>query len=95
VLIVRPEAEADIAESYRWYEAKSVGLGAAFMSEVKLKLDRIEGRPKSHPRLFGDFRRAICRRFPYAIYFSERDRRIIVFAVLHQRRNPAVWLDRI
>jgi plasmid stabilization system protein ParE len=34
------------------------------------------------------FRRALCERFPYAIYFRETDDLVQVFAVFHARRDP-------
>jgi toxin ParE1/3/4 len=30
-LIIRPEAEADIAEAFGWYEARVSGLGSEFL----------------------------------------------------------------
>jgi hypothetical protein len=30
----RPEAEADLADAYRWYEDKRVGLGDEFLDTV-------------------------------------------------------------
>ena len=33
-LIVQPEAEADLAEAFGWYEGCRVGLGHEFLDEV-------------------------------------------------------------
>ncbi len=44
--------------------------------------------------LYHDVRKAVARRFPYCIYFRERDQRIIVLAVFHSARNPAIWKQR-
>jgi hypothetical protein len=44
-LIVRPEAEADIAEGYAWYESQQIGLGERFLSEISLGLSEIEREP--------------------------------------------------
>lgn len=39
-------------------------------------------------------RQVVFRRFPYRIYFRERNQRIVVLAVFHSARNPAVWQQR-
>lgn len=44
-LIVRPEAEADLAASKLWYEEQHEGLGARFLGEVDATFRRIESNP--------------------------------------------------
>jgi plasmid stabilization system protein ParE len=39
-------------------------------------------------------RRALLQRFPYAVYFILDDQIIVILAILHQRRDPAVWKRR-
>ena len=40
-------------------------------------------------------RRALTKRFPYAIYFSIEGTVIVVLAVLHAARNPAEWQRQV
>jgi len=40
-------------------------------------------------------RRALLRRFPYAIYFVAGEELIAVIAVLHQHRRPEAWRARV
>ncbi len=52
--------------------------------------------PLQFPNVGENIRRALLRRFPYAIYFVVRDEsRVAVIAILHQRRNPRVWGERL
>lgn len=44
-LLVRPEAEADFAQAYAWYEDRRVGLGREFMEEASRCLQSVEERP--------------------------------------------------
>ena len=94
MLILREEAENDIRDAYEWYEGKRKNLGKSFMLDVELALDRIEENPASYELVFEFTRRALCRRFPYAIYFVVDNLNIGVIAVLHQRRRPSVWQNR-
>jgi plasmid stabilization system protein ParE len=42
----------------------------------------------------GETRRALVRRFPYAIYFHAMSDEIVVLAVIHSRRHPRHWQSR-
>ena len=44
--------------------------------------------------VFQDFQRAVIHRFPYVIYYRIIDRRIIVIAVVHGKRDPKIWQSR-
>jgi hypothetical protein len=48
-LIIRPEAEADLAEGFDWYEQRRSGLGNEFLNEVNTLLRQIEANPLGHP----------------------------------------------
>lgn len=90
-----PEAEADVTEAYRWYEARSIGLGEQFLSSVEARVSSIAREPLLYSRVFGTFRRALLRRFPYAIFFEHTEERIVVFAVFHTARDPEKWRERV
>lgn len=40
------------------------------------------------------YRKHLVRRFPYTIFFRERDGAIEVVAFAHQKRQPGYWLGR-
>ncbi len=46
-LILRPEAEADALEAYRWYSEQLPGLGDDFLSEVERALETIGANPEA------------------------------------------------
>ena len=93
-LIFRPAAENDISNAYEWYEKRQAKLGKAFILEVERLLARIKQNPELYSTALGSTRRALCKRFPYALYFTEKDSLIVILAVLHQRRNPITWHNR-
>ena len=47
--IVRPAAEADIAEAALWYESRSIGLGAEFLRAVDACFEEIRRTPEFRP----------------------------------------------
>ena len=93
-LIVPPEAELDIHEAFDWYETHQQNLGRKFIEELDSLFHRIEERPLTFQKIYGKVRRALTRRFPYAVYFLIDGDTIIINAVLHQRKNPNEWQRR-
>lgn len=87
-LIVRRDAEADIAAGHGWYEEQREGLGAEFVEEISATIDAIEEEPLRFPKTFRDLRRALVRRFPYGVFFMVGPQTIVVVAVMHLARNP-------
>ena len=93
-LIVQPEAEVDLDQTYRWYEARRGGLGDEFLEAVSLTFARIAEQPLRNAIVHREARRSLLRRFPYAVLYGARDERVFVLAVLHQRRNPRLIKER-
>ncbi|HJP32914.1 MAG: type II toxin-antitoxin system RelE/ParE family toxin [Candidatus Latescibacteria bacterium] len=93
-VVLRPQAEQDIIQAQRWYEARSPGLGLAFVSAVDDTIQRILNQPLAFPEVHGPTRRAIIRRFPYGVYFRELPEHIVVLAVMHGSRHPRRWQAR-
>ena len=56
-------------ESQHWYEGRRRGLGAEFEEGVAETVSRVAENPSAFQKVRGETRRAVLRRFPYAIYF--------------------------
>jgi plasmid stabilization system protein ParE len=93
-LIVRPLAEADLADATKWYEVERAGLSARFLNDIDRTLARIGEHPFQFPAVSDGIHRALLHTFPYAVYFRPSDDVVVVLAVLHQSRNPKVWRGR-
>ena len=90
-----PEAREEMIEAARYYESQAPGLGIDYLSEVERAVASITAFPETWPKLEGDLRRRLVRRFPFGIlYFIETEKTIIV-AVAHLRRRPGYWKNRI
>jgi len=87
-LIIRPEAEAELAEAFDWYEEQVAGLGSEFLLSVDACFNAVARNPKQYPVIHKDVRRALTRRFPYEVFFVAGDERIVVLAVFHAKRDP-------
>ena len=87
-------ASAEFIEASAWYETKRVGLALEFIAEI----DRCVSLASKHPLQFAvvceDIRHVVANRFPYSVYFRAENHRIVVLAVFHGRRDPAIWQAR-
>lgn len=93
-LIIRPEAELDMREAYVWYEKQVPALGANFLLHVDAALRTVQRYPLQYPVIYRNARRCLVRRFPYGIYYVVEDKRIVVVAVFHAKRDPRSWQER-
>ncbi len=93
-LRIRPEARLEILQAARWYEEREAGLSAAFIAELDAAFMRLELGQEQYQVLHRNLRRALTRRFPYAIYFACEGADIIGVAVLHQSRDRKILNDR-
>jgi plasmid stabilization system protein ParE len=93
-LVAEPRADLDVAATFDWYENEEAGLGHEFLEELRATYDRIAGGPLAYQDLRSGIRRALLRRFPYAVYFAVEGDAAVVLAVLHVGRDPAEWQRR-
>ena len=94
-LSITTKAQKDVSKAYEWYEDKVTGLGFEFIQSVDARIKHIARKLQHFQLVYGkSVRRALISRFPFAIYFVEKDTSLIVFAILHQRVNPSRWKTR-
>jgi toxin ParE1/3/4 len=86
IVLVRPEAERDVATARDWYEAQVPGLGGRFLDEFAAAMAELESHPERPPFYYHAFRRILFQRFPYKIFYQVIDERVIVFRVLHAKQ---------
>lgn len=93
-LSIRPEAEADLTDAYRFYEECRDGLGADFLFCVEEAPSKISHSPDSFQAVHKNIRGVLIHRFPYGIFYISDGSQVVVLAVLHFARNPSTWKSR-
>ncbi len=94
-IIIRPEAEVDLADAFSWYEDKRQGLGYDFLLQVEAGLKFVERSPEIHSGGYKGTRNHFIKRFPYKIIYIVEYKTVIVLAVLHGKRSPELMKKRI
>src|SRR4051794_20086164 len=87
-LRLRRQAKLEIAEIRRWYNRQRYGLGNEVMEELESMFETIMASPHRHAVSFGVSRCATLKRFPYKIFYLLRRGHVVVFHVLHVKRDP-------
>ena len=96
-VILTPEAKTDVAQAVVWYRARSVRAAEEFLIAVGVALARIESQPTAQVAIDAGTgaRRALLRKFPHRVLYLINDDQIVVFAVMHHRRDYPAWLERL
>ena len=93
-VIFTPAARAELIVAQDWYEGEAAGLGRRFRQAIDALIGRMSDNPRQFPVIFKQVRRALVRRFPYALFFVVEDNALIVIACFHASRDPSHWQKR-
>jgi plasmid stabilization system protein ParE len=89
---ILPRALADAMDARRWYDEQREGLGEEFEEAFEAVLVGIARFPEIYPKVVHGVRRCLMGHFPYGIFYeTPADDLIIVVAILHASRDPAIW----
>lgn len=94
-LVLDPSAKAEMREAAFFYEDCRHGLGREFLDAVELAFSEITRRQMTWRILKGRFRRYLVHHFPYAVVYAVEKDAIYVAAIMHMKRKPDYWIDRV
>jgi hypothetical protein len=96
-LEIEPEAEEELAEAAKRYEASVPGLGIEFLAEMRQRLQDVAERPQKF-QPFGGAPGVQCAhavgRFPHLVIYLALVETLHVLAFMHPWRRPGYWLRR-
>jgi plasmid stabilization system protein ParE len=87
-------AQADLDEAYGWYHSIDPILAERLIGDLRNAEARVAAHPLSCQVFVGTTRRAQLRIFPYCVYYRLERGSIVVHAILHTRRSPALHRGR-
>ena len=97
-ITLHPEAEDELRASEDFYHERGGSkLAVDFVERVQAALRVISRNPGRFPPLskYSHVQKARLTRFPFSIYYIERERDIWVIAIAHGKRRPGYWEERI
>ena len=93
-VIFTQAARAELIQAQDWYEGEVPGLGRRFRQAIDTLAERMSANPRQFPVVFKSVRRALLRRFPYALFFVLEEQTLFVIACFHASRDPLQWQRR-
>lgn len=91
-----PDAEVELDDATQRYEGAVVGLGLDFQDEAARVLEMAQRLPDlGSPYARTNARILRLRRFPYLVYYVNREHDIFVCAIAHNSRRPGYWTNRL
>ncbi len=87
-------ASADFIDASAWYETRRIGLALEFIAEIERCVSLVAENPLKFAVVREDVRRIVANHFPYSVYFRVEKHRIVILAVFHSSRDPAIWQAR-
>ena len=92
---MHPEAREEFLAAIDYYNEAEPGLGMAFYTEVEAAIGLIENYPDLWTEIDNNIRRCLVRRFPFAILYSKEAERLFIYAIMHTKREPNYWRNRL
>jgi plasmid stabilization system protein ParE len=90
-----PAAEAELLKEVAYYSNVRDGLGIRFEQAVESAVKNAVSNPSGGAPSPKDTRSRLVKGFPFSVVFRASATQILVVAVMHHRRAPGFWADRI
>jgi plasmid stabilization system protein ParE len=90
-----PKARDEFDAAVDWYEQQRPGLGTALVDRVRDVFARIAANPQLHATVYQNVRKAVVQQFPYVVLYQEEAGEVVIVAVFHTARDPAIWQGRV
>jgi len=88
-------SEIEMFDAAAYYEARVPKLGTDFISSIELAVSDLSEDPERWAVIGKEIRRCILPRFPYNVLYRIDPDEIIIVAIMHQKRRPNYWINRL
>jgi plasmid stabilization system protein ParE len=88
-------ARRDRHKAEAWYRRRSPAALEAFIRELDAAVRFIAKYPEGAPRFGEESRAKTLGRFPYSVIYDVRADRVLVMAIVDERREPGSYGDHL
>ena len=92
---IHPEADEEFAQAVRYYAEIAPDLGARFYREMERLIRDVCADPQRYRMIDPPVRRHLSPDFPYALIYLEKPDCVWIVAVMHLKRRPGYWRERL
>lgn len=93
-LEIHPSALAELKSALSWYLERNQTAADKFAVELDRAMELLVAAPRRWPTGEHGSRKFVLRRFPFAIFYREKEAAVQVLAIAHGHRRPGYWKDR-
>jgi plasmid stabilization system protein ParE len=93
--IFHPEADEEYVGAVQYYANIALELGIRFYDEIESLIREIRASPQRFRKFDPPAQRHFSRDFPYAVIFLDRPEHVWIVAVMHMKRHPGYWRNRL
>ncbi len=94
-VVLHPEADAEFLLAQQRYTDASPLLGRRFYEEVTSVFRQVVEHPLRFKQFDPPARRLFANGFPYAVIYVVKPDAVWIIAVMHVRREPSYWKQRL
>ena len=90
-----PAAAEEYADAANYYTRIHPELGGRFYDEMERLIQDIRREPQRFRRFEPLAQRHFSNVFPYSVIYVEQPDRIWILAMMHMKRRPGYWQNRV
>jgi plasmid stabilization system protein ParE len=90
-----PKANEEYTHAARFYADIDPELGGRFYDQIERLILDIRRQPQLYPLFDSPVRRHFDSVFPFAILYVDQPGQVLVVAVMHMKRRPGYWRERL
>ena len=90
-----PAAASELLKEVAYHSKVRDGLGIRFEHAVESAVKNAVSNPSGGAPSPKGTRSRLVKGFPFSVVFRVSDTEILIVAVMHHRRKPGYWADRI
>jgi plasmid stabilization system protein ParE len=89
------DAAKEYADETNYYARLDPELGGRFYDEIERLIRNIRQQPDRFRLFDAPIRRHFSDVFPYAVLYIDQPERVLIIAVMHMKRHPDYWRNRL
>jgi toxin ParE1/3/4 len=93
--VFQSEAEQEYADAANYYFQIDPELAGRFYDEIERLIIEIRKQPERFRLFDPPVRRHFSDVFPYAVLYLDQPDRVWIIAVMHMKRRPGYWHQRL
>ena len=94
-LRIHEAARREANEAAAWYADRSVVSAKSLSEKLLTAISQAQHQPERYPLYLHGTRPVLVSRFPYFVVYLNWQEEIYIVAIIHAKRRPGYWKNRV